>query len=130
MKHLTIALFTLIGTQVAATESINYVCKMTKQDSHGWIASEYSFRIDPAATSAMAASSYQDWAEAKFKNRGSKGYRLVWNIDETMAAGGNVRVRYQANLNPSDNSVKVRMAFLQGNFANKPYGIGTCSLNK
>ncbi len=130
MKHLTFALFAFIGTQVAAAESINYVCKMTKQDSHGWIAPEYAFRIDPDATSAMAASSYQDWAKAQFKNRGSKGYRLVWNLDETMAAGGNVRVRHQANLDPSDNSVKVRMAFLHGNFANKPYGVGSCSLSQ
>ncbi len=44
-----------------------------------------------------------------------------------MAAGGNVRVRYQANQDPTDNTIKVRMAFLQGNFLNKPYGVGTCA---
>lgn len=45
-----------------------------------------------------------------------------------MAAGGNVRVRSQANLKTSDKSVTVRMAFLQGNFANKPSGVGICSV--
>ncbi len=78
----------------------------------------------------MAANSHQDWAKAKLKDRGAKGYRVIWNLDQKMAAGGNVRVRYQANLKTSDNTVTVRMAFLQGNFANKPYGAGTCSVGK
>ena len=100
---------------------------MTKQDAHGWIAPEYGFQIDLSAASAMAASSHQDWVKAKFKDRGANRYRIVWNLDQKMVAGGNARVRYQANLNTSDNTVAVRMAFVRGNFANKPYGVGTCS---
>lgn len=113
--------------QTAAAETTAYHCKMTKQDAHGWIAPEYGFQIDLSAASAMAASSHQDWVKAKFKNRGANKYRIVWNLDRKMVAGGNARVRYQANLNTSDNTVAVRMAFLRGNFANKPYGVGTCS---
>ncbi|UUV04936.1 MULTISPECIES: hypothetical protein [Ruegeria] len=130
MKRLFLIVAAAVLAQTAAAETVTYHCKMTKQDAHGWIAPEYAFQIDPAATSAMAATSYQDWAKAKFKNRGAKGYRIIWNLDQKMAAGGNVRVRYQANLKPSDNTVAVRMAFVQGNFANKPFGVGTCSTVK
>ncbi|NOD62914.1 MULTISPECIES: hypothetical protein [unclassified Ruegeria] len=128
MKRFLLTIAALAFAQTAAAETVTYVCKMTKQDAHGWIAPEYGFKIDTAQASAQAASSYQEWEAAQFKDRGAKGYRVVWNLDQTMAAGGNVRVRYQANLKPSDKSVTVRMAFLHGNFANKPFGVGTCSV--
>ncbi len=130
MKRLLPIAVAALLAQTAAAETVTYHCKMTKQDAHGWIAPEYAFRIDPAASSAMAATSYQDWAKAKFKDRGAKGYRIIWNLDQKMVAGGNVRVRYQANLKTTDNTVAVRMAFVQGNFANKPFGVGTCSTVK
>ncbi|WP_299894275.1 hypothetical protein [uncultured Ruegeria sp.] len=130
MKRLFLIVTAAVLAQTATAETVTYHCKMTKQDAHGWIAPEYAFRIDPATASAMAATSYQDWAKAKFKDRGAKGYRVIWNLDQKMVAGGNARVRYQANLKPSDNTVAVRMAFVQGNFANKPFGVGTCSTVK
>lgn len=128
MKKLFLTIAAVMIAQTAAAETVAYRCKMTKQDAHGWISPEYAFQIDPATASARAASTHQDWEQAKFKNRGAKGYRMSWNVDARMSAGGNVRVRYQANLNPSDNTVKVRMSFLQGNFLNKPYGVGTCQV--
>jgi hypothetical protein len=128
MKYLTLAFITTFFAQGALAETVNYSCTMTKQDSHGWIAKEYAFQIDEAAKTAKAASSFQDWAEARFKNRGSKGYRLSWNLTERMAAGGDMRVRYQANLKTSDNTVTVRMAFVHADFANKPFGSGVCTI--
>ncbi len=128
MRSIVLAILAAFFAQSSFAETVTYNCKMTKQDAHGWIAPGYVFRIDPKASAVMAASSYQDWTQARFKDRGNRGYRLIWNIDESMSAGGNVRVRYQANLKPSDNTVTVRMAFLQGNFANKPYGVGACSI--
>ena len=130
MKRYLLTIAALAFSQTATAETVTYVCKMTKQDAHGWIAPEYGFQIDTDQASALAASSHHEWAKAKFKDRGAKGYRIVWNLDQKMVAGGNVRVRYQANLKTSDNTVAVRMAFVQGNFANKPFGVGTCSTVK
>ncbi len=106
-----------------------YLCRMTKQDSHGWIAPEYAFQIDPDSGTAKVADR-PEWVETRFKNRGAKGYRLSWNRTAPTVEGPNLRVRYQANLDPSDNSVKVRMAFVSVNAANRPYGVGTCAIEK
>ena len=102
---------------------------MTKQDSHGWIARDYAFQVDADAGSALVADR-SDWMSTKFKNRGSKGYRINWTRTARATAGGNLRVRYQANLNPNDNSVKVRMAFVTVNALNKPYGVGSCKVKE
>lgn len=128
MKHLTFALLTLFGAHAASAETVTYACDMTKLDSHGWIAPEYIFQVDTASASAKTSSNFNDWTDASFKNRGSKGYRLNWNLTLPASAGGNLRVRYQANLNPTDNSVRVRMAFVSTNASNKPYGTGTCKV--
>lgn len=128
MKHLTFAFLTLFGAHAAAAESVTYVCDMTKLDGHGWIAPEYMFQVDAATGSAMAASNHNDWTNANFKNRGSKGYRMNWSLTLPASAGGNLRVRYQANLDPKKNSVKVRMAFVSTNASNKPYGTGICKV--
>lgn len=119
----------LIATSAAA-ETVNYICNMTKQDSHGWIPKEYAFRIDAAAGRAHAASSYQDWAEARFKDRGSKGYRLSWNLTERTSQGHNQRVRYQADLNKENNALSVTMTFLHTQVSNKPRGSGSCVMSK
>ncbi len=129
MKHLTLAFLTLFVAQSASAATATYLCKMTKLDGHGWIAPEYAFQVDADKKTAMVADS-PDWVEARLKNRGAKGYRMTWSVTRQASAGGNLRVRYQANLNPADNSVKVRMAFVSVNASNKPYGVGTCSLEK
>ncbi|WP_120633183.1 hypothetical protein [Ruegeria sp. EL01] len=102
---------------------------MTKQDSRGWIAPEYAFRVDAENKAAQVAIN-PEWLATRFKDRGAKGYRLSWNRTMTASAGGNLRVRYQANLNPTKNSVTVRMAFVSTNASNKPYGVGTCRVEK
>ncbi|KIC44005.1 MAG: hypothetical protein AB3N07_07310 [Ruegeria sp.] len=128
MKHLSFALLTLFGAHAAAAESVTYACDITKLDGHGWIAPEYFFQVDVATGSAKVASNHHDWTNARFKNRGTKGYRMNWNLTLPASAGGNLRVRYQANLDPTDNSVKLRMAFVTTNASNKPYGTGTCKV--
>ncbi|SDW25154.1 hypothetical protein SAMN05444358_101322 [Ruegeria halocynthiae] len=125
MKRFLLTIAAAFFAQTAAAENITYVCKMTKQDSHGWIAPEYAFKVDPESDSAKVADR-PEWIETRFKNRGSKGYRMVWHKNARLSAGGNARVRYQAYLNPKGNVVKVRMSFANMNAANKPHGVGTC----
>lgn len=125
MKYLTLAFLAAVTASGAAAAPVTYNCKMTKQDSHGWIAPEYAFQIDSESGTAKVADR-PEWIGTSFKNRGKKGYRISWYRTARASAGGNVRVRYQANLNPSDNVVKVRMAFVTVSAANKPYGVGTC----
>ncbi|KIC42273.1 hypothetical protein RA27_02500 [Ruegeria sp. ANG-R] len=129
MKRPFLTIAAVLFAQTATAENVTYLCKMTKQDSHGWIAPEYAFQVDPESGKAKAADS-PEWMDASFKNRGSKGYRLVWRRNARLSAGGNARVRYQANLNPADNAVRISMAFANMNAANKPYGVGTCQVQK
>ncbi|MEX0308191.1 MAG: hypothetical protein AB3N12_12480 [Ruegeria sp.] len=127
MKRLFLTIAAILFAQTATAENITYLCKMTKQDSHGWIAPEYAFQVDREGGTAKVAVR-PEWMDASFKDRGSKGYRLVWRRNARASAGGNVRVRYQANLNPNDNIVKIRMAFANVGAVNKPYGVGTCQV--
>ncbi|WP_299076278.1 hypothetical protein [uncultured Ruegeria sp.] len=129
MKYLTLAFITTFFAQGALAETVNYSCTMTKRDSHGWIAKEYAFRVDAENKAALVADN-PEWLATRFKDRGAKGYRLSWNRTMTASAGGNLRVRYQANLNPTKKSVTVRMAFVSTNASNKPYGTGTCLIQK
>jgi hypothetical protein len=129
MKRLILAGVATLFASAALAETITYNCKMTKRDEGGWVAPEYFFRIDAENGTASIADN-PEWIGVKFKDRGNKGYRLVWNRMARATAGGNLSVRYQANLNPADNSVKVRMAFINVNAANKPYGVGTCTAQK
>ncbi|WP_299982528.1 hypothetical protein [uncultured Ruegeria sp.] len=117
----------VLTIQAAAAETVTYNCMMTKQDGHGWIAPEYAFQIDSASGASEAASSYHDWAEAKLKDRGAKGYRILWNITAPLLDGTKQRVKYQANLNAQNDTVKVRMSWANANYTNKPFGVGTCS---
>ncbi|WP_058280664.1 hypothetical protein [Ruegeria denitrificans] len=64
----------------------------------------------------------QDKKGQPWLDRSASAYRIIWNRTERMAAGGNVRVRYQANWNPNQNTIDIRMAFVHGNFSNKPKG--------
>lgn len=125
MKRLLLASIATVFAQSAFAESVTYNCKMTKLDSHGWIAPQYVFRVDAENGTAQLADN-PEWIGTQFKDRGGKGYRMIWKRSARASAGGNLTVRYQANLNPADNSVKVRMAFVSVNAANKPYGVGTC----
>lgn len=114
--------------KTAFAETITYNCKMTKRYSYGWVADEYAFRVDMNNKSAMAASTHHDWMETRFRDRGAKGYRMSWNVSQLATGAGNIRARYQANLNPKDNSVSVRVAFVTIDAANSPYGVGKCSV--
>ncbi|NVO55701.1 hypothetical protein HW561_07860 [Rhodobacteraceae bacterium B1Z28] len=130
MKYLSTIALAAFFANGAIAETVTYNCKMTKQDSHGWIAKEYAFQVDADTGKAKATSSFQDWTDGKLKNRGAKGYRIIWSRTERMSAGGDARVRYQANLNPDKNTVAVRMAFVHGSFTNKPSGVGMCHAAK
>lgn len=125
MKHSVLAFLFLVIAQPVFADTTSYLCTMTKRDAHGWIAPQYAFRIDPDGGTAMVADK-PEWIATRFKNRGSSGYRISWNLTKRASAGGNLRVRYQANLNPADSTIKVRMAFVSIDAANKPYGVGTC----
>ncbi len=129
MKRLVLATVATFFASTTLAETITYNCKMTQRDDFGWIAPGYVFRVDAENGTALIADN-PEWIGVKFKNRGKKGYRMVWNRMARASAGGNLSVRYQANLNPADNSLKVRMAFINVNAANKPYGLGTCSLEE
>ncbi len=78
----------------------------------------------------MAASNNHDWTNAQLKDRGAKGYRVFWNITAPLSDGTQQRVKYQANLNPQQETVKVRMSWAHANYTNKPYGVGTCAVVK
>ncbi len=128
MRFMLAALFAWTLAALAASASpITYACKMTKVDGRGWIAPAYLFQVDSEQGTAQVVDK-PEWIDTRFKNRGSKGYRMSWNLTSKTSQGPNVRVRYQANLDPQDNSVKVRMAFVNVNAANKPYGTGSCKV--
>ncbi|WP_170359105.1 hypothetical protein [Ruegeria arenilitoris] len=127
MKYLSIVALAAFFAHGAMAETVTYNCKMTKQDSHGWIARSYAIQVDAEDGWAKVASR-PEWIDTKYKSRGNKGVRMVWTETRRASAGGNLRVKYQANLNPADNSLKVRMSFVSTNAANKPYGLGTCSV--
>ena len=114
-----------LAAQAASASPVNYVCKMTQVDGRGWIAPVYLFQVDSEKGTAQVVDK-PEWIDARFKNRGAKGYRMSWNLTSKTTEGPNVRVRYQANLDPKDNSIKVRMAFANVGAANKPYGTGKC----
>ncbi len=126
-SSLAILFVGMMTAQTAFAETVTYKCTMTKQDKHGWIAPEYAFRVDSASAQAQAESSQHDWTEAQLKNRGAKGYRIFWNITAPLSDGTKQRVKYQANLDAKNKTVKVRMSWAHANYSNKPYGVGTCN---
>lgn len=126
MKNLIYLFTTTLLAQSVAAAPVTYNCTMTKQDSLGWITPEYAFRIDAASGKAEAISNNHDWTEAKLKDRGAKGYRIFWSITAPLTDGTKQRVKYQANLNPQNETVRIRMSWAHANYTNKPFGVGNC----
>ncbi|WP_170338474.1 hypothetical protein [Ruegeria arenilitoris] len=127
--RLILFLAAVLTAQAAAASPTAYKCTITKKDSHGWVAPEYAFQIDPEAGTAQAASNYHDWTNAQLRDRGAKGYRMIWNVTLKSTEGQAIRMRYQAN-SATDGGLKVSGSFVNVGASNKPYGTGRCEVVK
>jgi len=128
MKSLVLACAALFFAQSALADTVEYKCEITKTDSHGWIAPEYYFQIDTDARTAQALSRHHDWTRSKLKMRSDGEYRLLWNVTLRERNGQNLRMKYQANLDTSANTVRVRASFAHVSASNKPFGSGVCKI--
>lgn len=117
-----------VFAQAALADGTTYHCKVKGRD--GWIAPEYQFRIDPSTQTAQVVSGYHDWMDASLSVRGNDTYRVIWNVTLQSSEGQDIRMRYQANLDPAKNKIKVRGSFVNVSAANKPYGTGNCAIVK
>lgn len=118
----------VFAAQSAAAEELTYHCKVKGRD--GWIAPEYYFRLDPDAGKAQVVNRYHDWTDADLKSRKNTTYQLTWRVALPSSQGQAIRMRYQANLDQSKNTIKVRGTFGNVSASNKPYGTGNCVVVK
>ncbi|MBO9444624.1 hypothetical protein [Ruegeria sp. R14_0] len=118
----------ILSTQSALAGTVEYKCEITRPDSHGWIAPEYYFQVDTDTRAAKVVSRHHDWTSAKLKVKNNGQYRMLWNVSLRSSEGQSLRMKYQANLDPEQNTVKVRASFGTVSASNKPYGSGVCSV--
>ncbi|MDA7963337.1 hypothetical protein [Ruegeria sp.] len=118
----------IIGIQAAAASTATYECKITKESGLGWVPPDYSFQINTAGRDAKVHSNYHDWTDAKYKLRNDGEYRILWNVTLRASDGQNLRMKYQANLDTKQNTVRIRASFANTSASNKPFGTGSCVL--
>lgn len=128
MKIVLLAVSAAFFAHTASTEELTYACNMSNRDHYNWIAPEYRFVIDTEAGGAQVASNHHDWTPASLKVRRDKDYRVLWNVTLPTAQNQDIRMKYQANLDVENNTIRVRASFAHLSASNKPFGTGACNI--
>ncbi|MBO9435486.1 hypothetical protein J7394_14805 [Ruegeria sp. R13_0] len=130
MKQLFLALSIFAFAQAANAETTTFDCAVRDRDGSGWIAPRYIFVVDKENGAAQTVSGHNDVLPAVFKIDRKNRYSLSWQIELKEISGKTVRINYNARIDPSNDKIKLRGNWVNANFVNKPYGVGTCSVQR
>lgn len=117
-----------ITAQMAIGEPLIYECAIQNQESRGWIAPHYVFRIDTQHLNADHATDVYGFTPTRVRRNRKGHYILYWQSRPTATNGQKFWMDYFARIDPESKSIGLRGTFVRRWLENPPKTFGKCKI--